>query len=51
MNLNYIPWKIKFSSSSSSSLSLNLKVRKLPQLLEPLTSPEIDISHHGVPVV
>ena len=24
MNLNYNPWKIKFSSSSSSSLSLSL---------------------------
>ena len=26
MNLNYNPWKIKFSSSSSSSLSLSLLV-------------------------
>ena len=26
MNLNYNPWKIKFSSSSSSSLSLSLSL-------------------------
>ncbi len=29
MNLNYNPWKIKFSSSSSSSLSLSLSLRSL----------------------
>ena len=28
MNLNYNPWKIKFSSSTSSSLSLSLSPRR-----------------------
>ena len=44
MNLNYNPWKIKFSSSSSSSLSLSLlnererERKERERALRPLTS-------------
>ena len=41
MNLNYNPWKIKFSSSSSSSNSLSLSQSLSLPLPHPISSPSL----------